>query len=170
MKTAKHILSAAAIISLLAACTKPDGRPNAGVMQGGGFNKSDVGTVVGGVAGGVLGSQIGGGSGKTAATIAGALLGGALGNSVGSSLDRADMTYHNQTANRALESGAAGQAFPWNNPNSSASGVITPGSYYQTQAGQYCREFSQNITVGGQTERAYGTACRQADGSWRIVE
>jgi hypothetical protein len=32
-----------------------------------------------------------------------------------------------------------------------------------------CREFQQTITVGGQTQEAYGTACRQSDGSWKIV-
>jgi len=32
-----------------------------------------------------------------------------------------------------------------------------------------CREYQQTITVGGRTERAYGTACKQADGSWKII-
>lgn len=165
-----RIAAVAAIASMLTACTQTGGRPNAGVMQGGGPNKSDVGTIAGGIAGGVLGHQIGGGSGKTIATIGGTLLGAALGNSVGSSLDRADMTYYNQASQRALESGQPGQSFPWNNPGSQASGVVTPGAYYQAGSGQYCREFSQTINVGGRSERAYGTACRQPDGTWKIVE
>lgn len=173
MKNSSLVRNTTAVIacaSLLAACTQQGGRPNSGVMQGGGINKSDIGTVVGGVAGGVLGHQIGGGSGKTIATIAGTLLGAALGNSVGQSLDRADMAYYNQTSQAALERGQPGQTFPWSNPQSGNSGVITPGTYYQTGSGQYCREYSQNITVGGRTERAYGTACRQPDGTWQIVE
>jgi surface antigen len=32
-----------------------------------------------------------------------------------------------------------------------------------------CREFTQTITVGGQAVQATGTACRQPDGSWRIM-
>lgn len=32
------------------------------------------------------------------------------------------------------------------------------------------REFTQQITVNGKTEDAYGTACRQPDGSWKIVQ
>jgi hypothetical protein len=32
-----------------------------------------------------------------------------------------------------------------------------------------CREFQQNIMIGGQPQKAYGTACRQADGTWKIV-
>lgn len=170
MKHTSKLIAVVASLSLLAACTQAGGRPNTGVMQGGGVNKSDVGTVIGGVTGGVLGSQIGKGSGKTVGTIAGALLGAALGNSVGQSLDKSDLLYYDQTSQRALESGQPGQAFPWNNPNSQASGVVTPGTYYQQGNGQFCREFSQNINIGGQTERAYGTACRQSDGSWKIVE
>lgn len=33
----------------------------------------------------------------------------------------------------------------------------------------YCREFTRPVNVGGQLEDAYGTACLQPDGSWRIV-
>ena len=32
-----------------------------------------------------------------------------------------------------------------------------------------CREFQQTIMIGGQATKAYGTACRQADGTWKIV-
>ena len=32
-----------------------------------------------------------------------------------------------------------------------------------------CREYSSTITIDGQDQRSYGTACLQADGSWRIV-
>jgi hypothetical protein len=33
-----------------------------------------------------------------------------------------------------------------------------------------CREYQVPITVGGQAQTAYGRACRQADGTWRIAE
>jgi len=48
-------------------------------------------------------------------------------------------------------------------------GTVTPKPAYQTSSGQYCREFQQSITVGGQTQDAYGTACRQPDGTWKVV-
>ncbi len=170
MNTASKLLATLAAASMLTACTQPGGQPNAGVMQGGGLNKQDFGTVIGGVAGGVLGHQVGGGSGKTAATIAGTLLGAALGSSVGQSLDRADMQYYNQTSQQALEGGTTGQALPWSNPQSGNSGTVTPGNYYKTADNSYCREYSQTITVGGKTQRAYGTACRQPDGAWQVVQ
>lgn len=34
---------------------------------------------------------------------------------------------------------------------------------------EYCREFTQNIAVGGKIQEAYGTACMQPDGSWERV-
>lgn len=32
----------------------------------------------------------------------------------------------------------------------------------------YCREFTQTFTIGGKTQKGYGTACLQPDGSWEI--
>jgi len=36
-----------------------------------------------------------------------------------------------------------------------------------TQIGTYCRECRTTVDVGG--ESAYGTSCRQPDGSWQII-
>jgi surface antigen len=44
-----------------------------------------------------------------------------------------------------------------------------PRPAYQAN-GTYCREFQQTITVGGQTQEGYGTACKQPDGAWKIVQ
>lgn len=33
----------------------------------------------------------------------------------------------------------------------------------------YCREFQREVIIDGKPERAYGTACLQPDGSWKIV-
>ena len=32
-----------------------------------------------------------------------------------------------------------------------------------------CREYQGSVTINGRQEPVYGTACRQSDGSWRIV-
>ena len=32
-----------------------------------------------------------------------------------------------------------------------------------------CREYTKDISINCRIERAYGTACRQSDGSWEIV-
>jgi surface antigen len=132
-------------------------------------DKEIGGTLVGAGVGGLIGSQIGGGTGQLAAVGAGVLLGGLLGSEVGKSLDRADQAYAAQTYSQTLETAPTGQTSTWVNPDSGNQGTYTPVKTYQADSGQYCREFQQTVTVGGQTESAYGTACRQPDGSWQIV-
>lgn len=60
-----------------------------------------------------------------------------------------------------------GQRIVWNDGN--ASGAVTATRDGTGSNGEYCREFQQEVTVGGRSERAYGTACRQADGAWKVV-
>ncbi len=163
------LIAALAATSLLTACAQ-NGQPGSGVMNGGGVNKSDVGTLAGAIGGGVIGHNIGGGAGQTVATIGGTLLGAYLGNQIGSSLDAADRAAYNSASQRALETAQPGQSLPWTNPQSGNSGTITPKNQYKNAQGDYCREYNQTIKVGGKTEKGYGTACRQPDGSWKIVE
>lgn len=168
MKSPK-IISSVVLVSLLAACAQ-GGQPGSGVMNGGSVNKQDIGTIAGAIGGGVIGHNIGKGKGQTAATIAGTLLGAAVGSSIGSSLDKADMAAYNSTSQRALETAPAGQTLPWRNPQTGNSGTVTPAAPYQTSSGQYCREYTQTIVVGGKRQEGHGTACREPDGTWKIVE
>lgn len=169
MKYSK-LIAALAATTLLSACNQPGQRPGSGVMSGGSVNKQDVGTVAGAIGGGVIGSTMGKGAGRTAATIGGALLGGMVGNSIGASLDNADRAAYDQAQQRALETAQPGQALPWSNAQSGNSGSFTPKAYYKNSQGEYCREFTQTIKVGGQSQQGYGTACRQPDGTWKIIE
>ncbi|MEE8280257.1 MAG: RT0821/Lpp0805 family surface protein [Alphaproteobacteria bacterium] len=151
-------LSLAAVRAVsLAACTQDSGPKQTG------------GTLIGAAAGGLLGAQFGKGSGKLAATAAGALLGALVGSEVGRSLDRADRLAMARTTHSALETGRANEPVMWTNPDSGHRGTVTPQPAYQTPQGQYCREYQQTVTIGGRTERAYGTACRQPDGTWKTV-
>jgi surface antigen len=128
--------------------------------------KTAVGGLGGAAAGGLLGAALGGGStGLAAGTILGGLIGGAIGNR----MDAADRERANTAATQALESVPSGQSVAWRNPDSGNAGAVTPVRTYQTSTGQYCREYTQTITVGGEKHQSYGTACRQADGTWRIV-
>ncbi len=61
-----------------------------------------------------------------------------------------------------------GQPITWD--DGSASGSVTATRQGQDAAGNQCREFQQEVTIGGETEQAYGTACLQPDGSWKIQE
>lgn len=127
--------------------------------------KQQSGAVVGGVLGGVLGSNVGGGEGRTAAIIAGTILGAWVGSEMGRYMDESDA----RKAQSALEYNRDNQRSAWHNPNTGADVSTTPTRTYQSASGENCREYQTTVTVGGKRENAYGTACRQADGSWKVV-
>lgn len=131
--------------------------------------KQTGGALLGGVMGGLLGSQVGGGKGQLAATATGTVLGVFIGSSVGKSLDKADRIYATQTANNALESNQTGQPSSWSNPDSGHSGSITPTRTVQTYDRSPCRDYETTVTIDGRTETAIGRACRQSDGTWKVV-
>ena len=168
MKT--HFLTAGIISAMLLSACAQNGQNTTGVMNGGGINKSDVGTLGGGALGALGGAQFGKGSGQIAAVAAGTLLGAFAGHEVGASLDRADMAYYNNTSQRALETAKVGTTSTWSNPDSGHSGSITPTRTVNTPDGSVCREYTQTINIGGKSQQAFGKSCRQADGSWQIAQ
>ncbi len=131
--------------------------------------KETIGTLSGAALGGLVGSQFGSGSGQLVATGAGVFLGALIGNQIGKGLDDVDRMKMDR-ANHRAKSAAVGESIAWDNPDTGNSGAVTPVRDGTSSSGEYCREFQQTITVGGKTEQAYGTACRQPDGSWRIVQ
>jgi len=130
--------------------------------------KEDIGTVLGSIGGAVIGAQFGGGSGRLVGTAVGTLAGAFLGREIGRSLDAADKEQV-QRATQAAESAPVGQQIVWSNPESGNSGSVTPTREGQDAVGNTCREYRSTVNVGGKNEEAYGTACRQPDGTWKIV-
>jgi surface antigen len=154
----KTVVAVTMVAFLAAACTNsPYGQ------------KQTVGTLGGAALGGLLGSQFGSGTGRLVATGAGVLIGGLVGSEIGRTMDEQDRMRANQAVTQAQQA-PLGETVVWNNPDSGHSGTVTPVRDGTASNGLYCREFQQTVTVGGKTETAYGTACRQPDGTWRIVE
>lgn len=127
-------------------------------------SRETQGAVAGGVIGGVLGSTVGGGRGRVWAAAAGTLIGALAGGHVGRQLDELDR----YRAGRTLETAPTGASKEWVNPDSGTAYSVTPTRTYDSGYGTPCREFTMDADVGGQTEQVYGTACRQADGSWKM--
>jgi surface antigen len=121
---------------------------------------------LGGAAAGAGIAAIAGGS--TGWIVAAGLAGGLLGGAIGHRLDNKDKQMAAEAAARAFETNRTGQSAAWKNPDSGNSGTITPTKTYQAASGQYCREYRQDVIIGGEEQQAYGTACRQPDGSWKI--
>lgn len=146
----KTVLSVIALTVLLTSCAE--------------VTNEGVGTLTGGVVGGLIGSQFGGGSGKVAAAAGGALLGAYLGGNIGRTMDKVDR----MEVQRALETAPTGRPINWQNPDSGNRYTVVPTrTYYANQ--QPCREYTTRALIGGKSQEIYGKACRQADGSWRVV-
>jgi surface antigen len=122
-----------------------------------------VGGVIGGAVGGVAGAQFGKGKGKTAATIGGAIVGVLVGASVGRSMDEVDQN----CVGRILEHAPDRQRIKWENGRGEDYAVVPLRTYQDN--GTYCREYQTAATIGGKVQHVYGTACRQPDGAWKIV-
>jgi surface antigen len=152
MRTYRSVLVATALVLGVSACTAPPTNEQGGM-------------VVGGILGGVLGSQVGRGTGRTAAIIVGTLVGATIGGNVGRSMDETDRL---KTAH-ALESVRTTVPSTWVNPDTRNQYTVVPTRTYETSSGP-CREYTMKALIGGKPETVYGTACRQADGSWLVVK
>ena len=104
------------------------------------------------------------------AVAVGTLLGALLGGEVGRSMDAPTSWPRNAPTSRPRPRRSASRSHG-TIPDNGHYGSVTPvreGTHDQT--GEYCREFQQTVTIGGRPENAYGVACRQPDGAWRIVQ
>ncbi|SDM22619.1 Surface antigen [Geoalkalibacter ferrihydriticus] len=74
-----------------------------------------------------------------------------------------------ETFQYALENNRINEASAWVNPDTARSGTVVPVRTLSSADGRFCREFLTTIIVDEREEQAYGTACRQPDGSWEFV-
>ncbi len=151
MKQLSKIGIATLLVASVAGCVVP-------------ATQEQSGMVLGGLVGGAVGSQFGRGDGRTAATIIGALVGASLGGSIGRSMDDNDRMRIAQ----ALESQPLNAPTRWVNPDNRNVYTVVPIRTYNSGTGP-CREYTMDAVIGGRAERVVGTACRQADGSWRNI-
>ena len=68
-----------------------------------------------------------------------------------------------------LEHNRTDQPSAWKNPDTGSNYTVTPSRTYTVAEGP-CREFTLDARVGGNPEQLYGTACRQQDGSWKMIQ
>src|SRR5262249_20661886 len=120
----------------------------------------------GATAGGLIAAAA---SSNPAAIAGGVILGGLTGGAVGNLLDQRDRQLAGEAQQRALERSPTGTPVAWTNPDTGHTGAVTPVRTYQVADGRYCREYQQVMTIDGQEQRSFGTACRQPGGSWKVV-
>ena len=135
------------------------------------YDKAQTGAVLGALTGTALAYGLGkDSSNKNAWLIAGAAAGGMIGNNIGAKLDERDRLLLGQTFQNTMEMGPNHSVGQWHNPNTGNSGTVTPTQTMISANNQPCREFTTTVNIGGELSQAYGTACRQNDGSWKIQQ
>ncbi len=126
-------------------------------------SQQQKGTIIGGVTGALIGSVIGDGSGQNVAIAAGAIAGSLIGSSIGQRFDEQDQSGIAYSMER-------NQRSSWTNSTTGQRYTVMPSSTLApSSSNQQCREFTVDTEIGNRTESAYGIACRQADGSWKII-
>ena len=127
--------------------------------------KQEAGGLTGAALGAAVGSTMGRGSGRALAIFIGAVAGSAIGSTMGRYMDEQDRI----RTSMIMENNRTNQASSWKNPDTGNNYTVTPVKTYQVAEGP-CREFTLDATIGGKLQDLYGTACRQQDGSWKMVQ
>lgn len=127
--------------------------------------REEAGALTGAAVGATIGSSVGHGRGRLLAIWLGAVVGAQVGQTIGRYMDEQDRI----RTSMILENNRSNESSSWRNPDTNYDYTVTPTRTYEVAAGP-CREFTVNAKVGGKTEQVYGTACRQQDGSWKIIK
>ena len=83
------------------------------------------------------------------------------------SLNEQQQREHELAMYEALQA-PMGETIQWR--DGSTSGSVTVIREGTSSKGRYCREYTQEVKIGGESQQAYGTACRNPDGSWEIMD
>lgn len=159
-KCAAVVVAASLGVASLGGCAQVE--RDTGVSTG-----AQAGVLTGAAAGGVIAGL----AGASPAWIAGSiLLGGLVGGVIGDALTERDRQQHADTTYQAIENQPQGGSVAWNNPDSGNSGNTQIRRVYEADGGQACKDFTQTVNVGGEVQTQTGTACRQADGTWKVLE
>ena len=81
-------------------------------------------------------------------------------------LDDSDVKLAARLMQTTLEKAPDGTMRRWSNDQTGNSGEITPLRTYATEDGTFCREYREELAVGGATGRFYHTACRDDAARW----
>ena len=134
-----------------------------------------AGAVVGALAGGFAGAEFGGGLGQTLFISAGVMTGASVGYEAGTILYPSDQAAYDNNARIALNTSINGKVSDWVNLETGNSGIFTPTKTFFTGDGRSCRNFRSTLALKSEEDKVgvinhqEGTACQQADGSWRSV-
>ena len=106
-----------------------------------------------------------------AASLALLLIGGLAGYHLGgehTSRGSSDEIARLQAFSHGVDQALSGTTVTWRNPDSGNHGTLMPVRTFQTESGQYCREFEETRMIYGERQLESGIACRRDDGVWQV--
>ncbi len=80
-----------------------------------------------------------------------------------------DLAYARAAAATVLASGGKDASVPWRNPQTGASGNITPLDTSYREDGQPCRDFLASYVHGAVQDWLQGAGCRTSSGAWEVM-
>ncbi len=95
--------------------------------------------------------------------------GGLIGGKLGAALGRGDRTAGFEAEYKALEYSSGGELVTWAGKTGAVSGKVVAAQPYRVGS-QDCRQYSHELTLSGALTSARGTACRNGDGTWTLLE
>ncbi len=101
-------------------------------------------------------------------SISGIVGAGLLMSGLGSDLSRSEKIAALDAEYKALETRMAGEPVIWRDEKSGRSGTVIAAQPYRVGS-QDCRPFTHMIEDNGQSRSVRGTACRNRDGSWTLL-
>ena len=114
-----------------------------------------------------------GGAGESAsapsASAITSLGGGLIGGSIGQNLSARDSRQALEAEYKALEYGQGGQVIAWQSSWGSNRGEVVAAQPYRVGS-QDCRQYVHTLYTGNASQTARGTACRNPDGSWSLLD
>lgn len=122
--------------------------------------KRQTGAVAGGAAGAAAGAAVGDRTGA----VVGGLLGALIGSEVGRHMDENDL----RETGYALEENKVGETKTWTDPDTGDRYAVTPTNTY-TEDNSPCRDFIITRESNGRQYESRETACRQSDGTWKVI-
>ena len=100
--------------------------------------------------------------------VRGTIIGAFVGDRLGRRLTGEDVARAG-AAQQQVYTAPLGRPVTWANPDDGHSGTITILRDGRDVSGDMCREYEATIQVDGQTQHAYGTACRGSEGHWTVI-
>jgi surface antigen len=82
------------------------------------------------------------------------------------SLSDGDVQLASRTMQTTLERAPDGATRSWNNEQTGHQGAFTPTRTYVSADGYFCREYREELVVGGQSGRFHHIACRNEEARW----